>query len=360
MTPFVANVAVLVGNFNECFNEQPCDHGACIQAIGSYTCKCFAGYGGTHCEIDVNECFSNPCQNGAPCTGDLQQPISFIFPGTEAYALAKINAESMEPRCVPGYDNGDGWRRLRCGTCVPLLEDAGWDAVAISGCQCYDRRVAPSPRWPYALQATVTSRFVPPAPGCGVGCGCAFVIPTIGSGLGACRFTASDGTINAGTLGPNGTFTRPNVTSEADCMSTCLADENCTGYETSVENPAWCEHHRLVPSHSEGPRATCEGQPVEGYFGEKECKASVGTCDHAPPSTPAPNGTNTTNATYSANATIDATNSTHMSTKTECAARQGRGSCLSSAPTAIPEHCAKTLSASVRARPGRLSALSIP
>ena len=33
-----------------------------------YTCSCQAGYGGTNCEVETDECSSNPCQRGAECS----------------------------------------------------------------------------------------------------------------------------------------------------------------------------------------------------------------------------------------------------------------------------------------------------
>ena len=33
----------------------------------SALCKCPSGYTGTQCQIDINECSSYPCQNGAKC-----------------------------------------------------------------------------------------------------------------------------------------------------------------------------------------------------------------------------------------------------------------------------------------------------
>ena len=33
-----------------------------------YRCVCQAGYSGQNCETNVNECASNPCQNGGSCS----------------------------------------------------------------------------------------------------------------------------------------------------------------------------------------------------------------------------------------------------------------------------------------------------
>eukprot|EP01047_Picozoa_sp_COSAG01_P102046 COSAG01_NODE_31692_length_593_cov_0.566802_1_plen_145_part_10 len=36
--------------------------------IDAYYCSCAAGYQGHNCDIDVDECASSPCVNGAVCT----------------------------------------------------------------------------------------------------------------------------------------------------------------------------------------------------------------------------------------------------------------------------------------------------
>ena len=50
-------------DINEC-SSSPCMNGAtCTDAVNSYTCACVAGYTGTHCEIGGNLVIVKPILN---------------------------------------------------------------------------------------------------------------------------------------------------------------------------------------------------------------------------------------------------------------------------------------------------------
>ncbi|NXV12248.1 CRUM1 protein, partial [Cepphus grylle] len=52
---------------DEC-DSDPCQNGAlCNDHVGFYTCKCAPGYQGIQCEVDINECVSHPCQHNGTC-----------------------------------------------------------------------------------------------------------------------------------------------------------------------------------------------------------------------------------------------------------------------------------------------------
>ncbi|XP_066299037.1 IgGFc-binding protein-like [Branchiostoma lanceolatum] len=56
---------------DECASD-PCQNGGtCEDEVDGYTCICAAGYEGTHCETDVDECASDPCQNGGTCEDEV-------------------------------------------------------------------------------------------------------------------------------------------------------------------------------------------------------------------------------------------------------------------------------------------------
>lgn len=49
-------------------SNYPCVHGSCIPNGDSFSCICSTGFSGSLCEIEINECLSNPCRNGGTCT----------------------------------------------------------------------------------------------------------------------------------------------------------------------------------------------------------------------------------------------------------------------------------------------------
>ncbi|XP_045183479.2 scavenger receptor cysteine-rich type 1 protein M130-like [Mercenaria mercenaria] len=90
---------------NECASN-PCQNGAtCHNLQNRYTCTCSFGWTGTHCNIDVNECASNPCQNGATCH-NLQNrytcTCSFGWTGTHC------NIDDNVYRLTGGQGNFEG------------------------------------------------------------------------------------------------------------------------------------------------------------------------------------------------------------------------------------------------------------
>ena len=53
-------------NVNRCGSSQ-CVNGKCLSGPGSHTCKCLAGFSGSSCEQDINECENSPCKNSGKC-----------------------------------------------------------------------------------------------------------------------------------------------------------------------------------------------------------------------------------------------------------------------------------------------------
>ncbi|KAM4718445.1 cubilin [Anableps anableps] len=56
-----------------CEANNPCVNGQCMSTTSAsgYICNCNPGWQGLHCDQNINECSSNPCQNGGTCTDGI-------------------------------------------------------------------------------------------------------------------------------------------------------------------------------------------------------------------------------------------------------------------------------------------------
>lgn len=90
---------------DECLSD-PCNPEGtemCIDEDNKFTCKCREGYSGNLCQVNIDDCSSQPCLNGATCRDDVGK---------------------FECTCLPG------WAGLRCendvGSCTqrPCQNDA--------------------------------------------------------------------------------------------------------------------------------------------------------------------------------------------------------------------------------------------
>lgn len=52
---------------NECLSNPCLNRGVCDDLTGGYTCNCVVGFSGDRCEVNVDECYSAPCLNGGSC-----------------------------------------------------------------------------------------------------------------------------------------------------------------------------------------------------------------------------------------------------------------------------------------------------
>ncbi|NXD11879.1 CUBN protein, partial [Nothocercus nigrocapillus] len=51
-----------------CQLQNPCANGQCLATLSGYFCLCNGGWTGVNCTENIDECASNPCQNGGTCT----------------------------------------------------------------------------------------------------------------------------------------------------------------------------------------------------------------------------------------------------------------------------------------------------
>lgn len=67
-------------------------HSHSKDGLNTYTCACAPGYRGTNCEINIDECDSNPCYNGATCTVSTPLPPPYLHSKNNISGLSPIPA----------------------------------------------------------------------------------------------------------------------------------------------------------------------------------------------------------------------------------------------------------------------------
>uniref|UniRef100_A0A673CQ13 Notch receptor 2 n=1 Tax=Sphaeramia orbicularis TaxID=375764 RepID=A0A673CQ13_9TELE len=91
-------------NINDCVPE-PCHHGVCKDGIATFSCECYPGYTGSICNIQFQECHSNPCQNRGRCIDLVNAYQCNCPPGTTDYLnfcclFSGVNCEINEDDCA--------------------------------------------------------------------------------------------------------------------------------------------------------------------------------------------------------------------------------------------------------------------
>ncbi|XP_071946555.1 IgGFc-binding protein-like isoform X2 [Antedon mediterranea] len=80
-----------------------CAFGTCrVNTNGDQYCDCPPGFNGDRCEVDINECDSSPCQNGAPCIDQTNGYLCACPPGFQGDDCADQTGPCVSNPCMFG------------------------------------------------------------------------------------------------------------------------------------------------------------------------------------------------------------------------------------------------------------------
>lgn len=58
-------------DIDECSIPEYCVNGTCTNSVGGYDCQCLEGYDGDKCDVNIDDCVPNECQNGGTCIDEV-------------------------------------------------------------------------------------------------------------------------------------------------------------------------------------------------------------------------------------------------------------------------------------------------
>ena len=68
---------------DDCFNlgVNCSGNGQCVDGIGNFTCNCSAGYTGTECEVNIDDCVGVDCSGNGECLDGVNSFTCECSPG---------------------------------------------------------------------------------------------------------------------------------------------------------------------------------------------------------------------------------------------------------------------------------------
>ncbi|XP_030062607.1 protein crumbs homolog 1 [Microcaecilia unicolor] len=121
-------------------SSNPCIHGNCVETPVSYVCECEPGYTGMNCDMDINNCLDHHCANGTTCIDGIGI-YSCLCPGNFTGKLCRYSRLPStvcgnEKRNITCYNYGnctENRNELKCNCLAGFTGE--WCEVDIDECQ---------------------------------------------------------------------------------------------------------------------------------------------------------------------------------------------------------------------------------
>ena len=125
-------------NTDEC-SSNPCMNGAtCRDQVGGYVCDCRSGWAGERCENAIGKCDLDPCKNEAECINLFQDFFCVCPKGTDGKSCENAPNRCVGDPCINGGICHDVGSNMTC-FCKPEFTGIGcqyeYDACAAGACQ---------------------------------------------------------------------------------------------------------------------------------------------------------------------------------------------------------------------------------
>lgn len=128
-------------NIDDCLSMPCTNGATCIDGINSYECKCYLGYNGGNCEIDIDECDNSPCQFNGTClersNKELYKSGAVTLPPIfTQFAFSYENASGYECICVQGVTGKNCEININECESNPCLAGTCIDRIGGYKCEC--------------------------------------------------------------------------------------------------------------------------------------------------------------------------------------------------------------------------------
>ncbi|KAI4495639.1 hypothetical protein M0802_008474 [Mischocyttarus mexicanus] len=127
-------------NIDDCVSAPCVNDAVCIDDIKNYKCQCYSGYTGKNCEIDINECESAPCQFNGTClersNKELYKSEAFNLPSIFTQDFSYANASGYECLCVQGVIGKNCEVNINECESNPCLAGSCIDRIGGFTCEC--------------------------------------------------------------------------------------------------------------------------------------------------------------------------------------------------------------------------------